>query len=797
LTLKPINENQYELTENTNLAVIDATAMAVAATIQILLHMRNPAAELPGVTSDPSVAAQGDAFFTRRVPAGTSFNDVTFAADMAAMPHPVLPSQNIPVDRYIVGNVTYPANQPFYVRFATPGARIDSPDNVILFYFGGPATSDGSGAYCVAFGGEGYARLYEMDTTSGSVAWHVRDTWRYAEAGKIANASIVIRIWPYKNLTSDGGWIEFKSHLTDYTPVMHRTLGVFGKTQVSHNASEPRTHLTRMNFANGRSDVTGAGNFRIDMRRDLKVNGQVSLSQFPYEGHIIDDPFQVPFLQTTTNPLVLFWEGVFPPNCSIAGTLYNASDDTPLTVVETGTNYAKFAPTPDNCNYYAKFNFGSVDGTNTPYLWDYVVYRDGVIKQTPTKPFFLERIQEINLSGAENDPSHETAYVRLQDPEAKMLILNGRAGMAARIDVIDSRDNTGTCLFRGFLMRATAKRKGALGITFPTPNWREYECEFAGEWQRLSEQYLTLWVNLGEDKDRSVPAGTPMKITDAAKLFLSYAGYTDDQIDVPDNPMRFWPPSEGSVSLAVSPLTAIGDWLVQNLRDYLGWFLVYDPNFGGKGGWRARQPQTPPYVNVAQFVTTPAPGRAPMVLDSYRDYPLPTSPIRRSTLHTYVKPPEANAVYVTGTGTLVAPVEGQYKYGNWMINQASLDTPTFSDGSINPDFLGRLVPLFIVDPGLNGVNADIAQAAVDWVTRRYYDFVCHGIKVATFEAPLLFVPDQDNGGLRNLRYYDPVMIHDGISNTYSQWLIRNVNPFYHKDHIQMARYELESPRIPG
>lgn len=78
------------------------------------------------------------------------------------------------------------------------------------------------------------------------------------------------------------------------------------------------------------------------------------------------------------------------------------------------------------------------------------------------------------------------------------------------------------------------------------------------------------------------------------------------------------------------------------------------------------------------------------------------------------------------------------RYTNFLQNYSSINGPAvFDDGSRNPDFLGRVVPLHVVDPYLGGAGSpDQVQAAVDLFIYRLYNFGAHGKLWCRFSAPL-------------------------------------------------------------
>jgi len=115
----------------------------------------------------------------------------------------------------------------------------------------------------------------------------------------------------------------------------------------------------------------------------------------------------------------------------------------------------------------------------------------------------------------------------------------------------------------------------------------------------------------------------------------------------------------------------------------------------------------------------------------------------------------------------------------------------------HPDYLGYCKKIEIIADYLYvpGPDNTATQAAVNWVCRRLYDFLCHGQLIVKIKAPLVFINDpaiagSASNGWRPLRFQDPVSL-DGDAT----WLVKSVNIDYSNDRIQMATYELIQPSI--
>jgi hypothetical protein len=158
-------------------------------------------------------------------------------------------------------------------------------------------------------------------------------------------------------------------------------------------------------------------------------------------------------------------------------------------------------------------------------------------------------------------------------------------------------------------------------------------------------------------------------------------------------------------------------------------------------------------------------------------------------------PPEKNLIYV------ICPVafsdsKTQVRIENYAINPKSFDVPGFPPMADpeDPDYVGRCLPVYVIDPSLAGIASAggdayaATQRAVDFLTRRLYEFLCHAQRLITFQAPLAFIPDAGIGGnYRPLRFLDPITING------QPYLIRSVNTNYSSGKHQLAMYEAVQP----
>lgn len=771
--IKPVQAEPQAIHEqnDAHAATLVATKWILAAYMAELLRWRNPSGDLSGVTPGADLSDRGDPFLVSQPPADQDFTQ-SLGSDVSAYGQPTLPTQNFLMDRKGVTVDPVDADQGVLWRFTVPGTKLHAPDWISTFYFGGAALTDGHGQFALTVGGGGNCYLSEQ--ING--AWQVVDTWRYCEPHRTSDASHSILIWPHRNLNG-GGYIVFQSSSTEQASPTSPSL-----TQIyTPGTVQPLTHVVAVDPATGRSEVTGPGPLRFDHRQDLRPQQQFSLLRFPDSGTLVDMPFFVPVVADDSVNLVLLWSATVPDGTSIVGKLFDTASLTELVLIESGDNFATYQPISGQNGYFVRFDLGTdTDHAKTPFLWSYSVERPAVWHTTSTVPFEGGVARDLSISGGESDLTHETSSVRISDLTNQLSTLRLRAKVPIRIETeYDPSDpSLRSVLFQGRTLHADAQRRGKPGKAYPSPYWHDFLVESGGMWVRLAESLLPKLYYL-------IPEGDiPKVVTDVIRELFGIAGFTDAQIDVPDIPIRFWPSlHEGGEQSIITSYTQIGEWIVKQARNYLGAWITWDGNAGAAGMWRLRPPTLPPYTSLAAFTTSTPANALVHALHSYGDGSV--GYIVKGTMRTYVKPPEGNAVIVSGIGGLPSPTaKGNLQLCRALVNDDALTNPN------SPDYTdGNFAPIVVIDTTLT------TQFAVDFTARRTYDIGCKAVKMMQFTAPLLLITDPNDSLQRvprPLRYYDPVTVYDqGVA---SQWLVRSCNPTYRKDHIQMAHYELQAPR---
>ena len=826
LSLVPYQKTLTSQTEQTDpaLTVVQLTNFSTINGYVERAHYRGPS-YLTGVVLAPLTLTTGLFMSEKTVPAQQSGGWAqSLDADVAAKPQPNVPNVLTTIDRHAVSKVTFDENQAVTFRHRMPtGHAYTGPS--IYYYFGGPVNASGHGDYALCFSGQQCA-LYEY--TGGNTAMVKVDQWIYTTSPN-PGETVVMHVRPYR---SPRGLlcIEFEGN----TQASASNSGANGPLSFAIRSAPQslNTHIFKVNTSAQapnapppgtprRTKVTGAGPIRVDIARELRIPWQISVWRYLPTGYVNDYPISMPFHITKRSLITLYWTANVPDGTTFTPRLMDATTWTELTAVGSGgPNYKQYIPNQGQPNYFARFEFSTnAAQTVTPILFDYSVQRDAVIYQSAPGEFALPdtypqaKIRDMNISGPESDPTHESASVNISDLANNLTVLNRRATIRTRIETEydPAHPLLRSVLFDGYLQKGRARRRGTVGRAFPSPLWRDYECSFVGMWMRLHKSLTLFRLNLQSPDPNAPPTNdgtiTPFKVTDICRALLGYAGFTSSQIDVPDSPIRFYPGgAENGNSLMIDPLSNVAEAVVKFAKEYLGWFLIWDGNAGTSGMWRLRPPVPVqgPYNNLATFTLDPqAASKLPTTSESYNGNTLgrawwganPKLFIQKGTMDTFVKPPEGNAVCVTGTG-IYLPSDGQFALTNWVCNPKSYDffadvsgNPIITSDSTNPDYLGHFAPIVIVNLGL------YTQHQVDIVCRRTYDVSCHAIKMLSFNAPLALVTDTSDSFLANprpLRYYDPVSVVEGGVTT--QWLIRNCNPIIKKDSVQMAYYELEAPR---
>lgn len=808
--------------------LIGAAAGALGTYVSQVNTWRKPSNTLQSgvlTSASPNINTTGGPMLVRNVPTGSDWSTGGLPDGVAytfpsAFQSAFVSDNAMIMERSYVGNTNDKENRDLKFTFWVPGSSVEASQLILQFGFVGPATgaidgqSQGLGQYCIQIYGNGIASLFEKRADS---SWVMRMWFRYGtvkstgsmhsiEIYKVGYASVgKFGISGYmKFVCSDSVGLSVEGNGVDWSYNKHGTLS-------STNKSAPVYYASCMNTKPPTQEAPVRVSCRIDLRLMWSIYGAIR----PSSAVLQDDNFSLPFyprtIPATTGDdgvLTLYWFGDTPSGCSIEGKLYRADTGAELTALAggSGANYKSYAPALNVCTYYAKFTF-TTNGVDTPTLQSYSVARPSVTMSSTEVEDEFSVVRGISLVGTERDPKHESANVVISNLNNDATLLRTRGSIPFRVEIewqpdVDTADRC--VLFKGFTGRVTAKRRTKIAQNTAAPRstadvFYEYQVQGTGMYQALREQVNPYNRRLWNDAE-----SLPFKVTDVLRDLLLSAGFTSSQIDIDDLPIRAFGHGGSGAAQTLDILADLGQTIFGLQNKYLGHFILYDPNSGTAGQWVLVAPPVAPYTNKAEFVFSPedkTPAPSGVVLTntsrlSYVNATTPTGFIRKGSMTSWVKPPEGNVIIVSAFRKTTPNSVPTHLYQVFP-NFKSFD---FGNGLVDPDhpdYLGRMVPIYVMVPEVYALSelhptesGMFQNPALNWIGRRIYDVAAHAVKFVTFEAPLILV-DEENPVTyekRPLRYYDPVLV-DG-----EQFLIRNVNPTYRKDYHQMAVYECEAPR---
>lgn len=751
----------------------------------------------------------------------------------------------------------------------------------ILYFVGPPAADGrwrGNGNYAMVFRGDGSWDLYEnginyVGQTAGY--WHV-SSGRYCDSNTVTSAQHRIIIFPYfdprpsrsKNM---GKLSIFTSNGNDPMANHSKRLGQ------AYVAGDLRWNEINIPFRPSEAvpqppqtpPVVTPSPIRVTQRADIKTEFQLSYLTFGGPdntdpniptGNIIV-PFNIPATLAGDTLIKVSWQGGLIPGAasgqvSIAlfDGLYEGNGDVHNTALP-GITPTTYGYTYDNTGtltggfaffnpYIGADNFGSNfykarfilygQPSDSPYIKRVQVAIDGKAIDITPGEFTLDWpcvVTSISITGPENDMTHETASVYLADLGNQYGLLKTRGDFATRIDTeyngVDwenpANEGKQSVIFDGYMIKSPAHRTGtqnmpvALGsatqASYPAPNWNSYNGLFIGKWKRLYEAISPFNWDFSLDPN----TGEPPYVVDVIAEVLSWAGLTDDMIDIGEGtsadseayPIRLFTGANDVTETAITAGTRIYDFASRLAIDYLGAALIWDANstsesnssWGGdyttiNGCIRLIGPKGSPYNTLCKFISDPPTNAVSgaVLLHTLQGYDVIVSgdqtiavcPIIKDTLDEFTNPPEFNKIIVTGTGELN---NARSKVPD-LLTVFAVNTSSYNylDSSTAPssgeDYLGREVIAYV------NYNRSIqTPEAAKWVCRRYYDLLAHAVHHKSFTAPLVLVTDSTDDRQKRPR---PLRFYDFIQFEGEDYLVRNCNPFYDKDGHQLAHYEIQS-----
>jgi hypothetical protein len=736
--------------------------------------------DVPGSDYDGTVPASGDYFLKLSIPATGSCDPGVVSAnatfDSGGPDLIALPVEAVPFDRVAVTSASFPTNQPFFVRFKADYSATTHPRYLWGLLFG---------EYEVVFGGTGWAYLWEFCKPSGSDTprWVQRYKFRYADIGAAANNAHSLGIMPFYG--PDG-----TKHISLVNVSANRTQGLNTGANAGVNSAVTDEHTYRFDRIIRGDDqdmspgyATASNKLRIDLRRGLRLAVQISKLGFETSGTLIDDDTVV-------------GSGAWTGNTNAPVGTINAVTDLTYTIsptIQDADTGGAFTP---GTSVFPRVSFAFAgDGNNSPQLWGYAL-RQAAVTETASPGSFTVPVQSVGIDCFTGEPSTEVATISAFDIDGvhARLTKRGRFSSLLTTTYTPSGGSEKTVvLFNGICRKPRGTKKSGIVQT-----WNNYNLTIAGQWDKLSERVQGATPRTFALDDSS--ASLTWKITDAVKFVLAAAGYTSGQINIPDLGYRFWPAYTSKVSdIVIDPTASLAEFLVNTVHEQLGAYLYFEPNAGAHGQWIILWPATPAedgtFTPVYNFVTAPQSGwpSDPYSPASYDDN---TTFITDGIEYTQ-NAPDFNAIWVS-TGMPTTDERNRSQIVGFAANPLSYAVPgmTTAPNPNHPDYIGHAVVAVLIKPELQCDNYNDTQFAVNWATRRLYNFYCHGQRICTFRAPLPIVYDATissgaSGGYRPLRFQDPIAI-DG-DNT---WVVKSISAGYSSDQTQACTIEAIQP-FPG
>lgn len=845
IIVKPYSEFAGKIVENHSAQSGFVSCVMSSEFSSTYMWAKNSSAESPGVSYGADVPTQSLPLLRKSINASTSFGSGALTGDGTAYPAPTSSdskyiSGNVTLDRVAYTTSNFDADSEIIIFIDVERSELDDHDTTFIAQFVGPPSIGADDGYMYALCISMNRQLVLMNRQAG--------TWvqvGFLPSSESANGLMVVVISKSSlGITpgsGPGGYITVSCSTGN---ALIEIIGVQAMFAVNHSTGNygfltPNNSKNTLTYKVPASEIRTlpvaiSGAVRVDMRRDIFGGFAIYKQGYPTTSITINDDSLA--LRPTIN-----YEGINdyylytvykkPAGCTVTPKFINDSTGTEMTVVSSEEhslgsdlyNSITRYEMPELCSSGHLQLTLQASGDTTPEFYYYHVQKEGIAEQSGpgetllhTGTYAYSYFTKLGIIGQTRSIDSSRATLDIADLQNKLDIFETRAGLP--IKVVTTHNGITCVLFRGYVQKAVKKIHSAPNLGgVAQSEFATYTVMCNGVWQKLKENFI-------ESPCESLyTAGTNegMKVTDIIKALLARAGFPeangttiiDDDAtqDIIDLPIRVIPFGKDS-KLILNPLDDLFKLIETFCRDYLGHFLVWDDNLGNNGKWVLKEP---PHafdgdgyvadVPVAVFYTnlpSHIAGKKIDYLPSYENSPVTVgevvyeitgSFIKKSTWESWVKPPEANEITVTGagelkeTGSTSARTVTLYNFKSFNVFP---DHPTAD--STHPDYLGRRVPLWIVDYSLEIGTPDekTSISAIRTLAKRVYDLTAHAIKRATFEAPLVIIPHPDDPTrVRPLRFYDLIYIDD------TPWLIRSCNPTYVKDHIQMATYEVEAPRI--
>jgi hypothetical protein len=807
-----------------------------------LLFAAPTEAQQPGVAIGPTIIPSGVPGIFKTVPQGpgSPWGVSVLASDAAAWPSPVpVDPDAVPMDRIVVSNTAHRPNMGWFINFESLGGGFSSFDRFLSVLFGGstevmPGGNPHAGAWCITFRSSGTATLWEMvKPPSEESPWDQRHVFEWGNPQLVEGRENAVFIVPY---ASDRLAIMAPNKIVD-------TITAGSLIEAINAAYHPKLAANRdlrSYYREHKKDgghvhkhaMSGQGFFRVDSRRDIRKMYAFGRIKYPATGFIVDEPFSVKGPLPAGTPLVAMVDHYFTAVGGLSGALQPAwtgaghadvrgsigiqlyDADTHALLSNVLGNPSAYLSVAGQTRYYAKITINaSEDRYTCPIFYGYTITVGGTL--TPrVGPGFVEMfgLRSKRVTGTFGDPGVENAVVEFNDVRDVAAVARVRDCIRSDLVVVDSTNTLYSRLFEGVTSRPDIAQRSTADAHFQ--DWYKYPgLRLAGMWHRFGEQVPLDMKEFIQDPSGAVDAEgrpVPWKVVDIIRLLMNDCGVPNDEIMIPTyfDDIRLFPsPKLGEDVYVMQPggMQPYLKLLNHLIKDYLGTQWCRDPNAGVHGAWRILLPPTSTTTPVLCMFLQRRPAGQP---SSHPGFGGTTTGTIRPMVHPstwgaaatfidnpeenfteWVERPEVNYINVVGVGDFgpdgKAVTNVEVDAYNYVSHDFMPGSPT--SALVNPlhrDYLGRAVPVYIVDPAIIGLDSAI------FVAKRTYDFAAHGRSGARWRAPCVFVSGVDVGQTlpRPLRTWDRVTVQDkdGVMH---DTLLKSVDLAYESDRARWAEYE--------
>lgn len=773
--------------------------------------------DISGVTLNPAVQPTGDTFTRKDITAGYSTGAYELTDDLAQFPKPPpCIGTNVPVDRLAVGTVTYPENCGFHLRFVVPGTQLHAPDVIGAFYFGGNsgAAFNPSLGFALVLFGNGEAELWELSIFNMARQWGPRCRFTFSPPNQVAGYVHGITIQPHGRNTISFRIASASRAVSQGRSASHAPS--YASVPPSPHAAKFEANALVSGYVPGKR-ITGAGNLRLDVRRDLLLAWQISILDYASTGLLVDHEILLDLPLPGGTILTMATNVIVPDNCFFDVNLYAADDvlgTTPLSKSYLGGSIWQFSTLASTRAYFAAFAFtGDPIKHSSPQFKRYSLEAEPAFKDRPglNVVFPVDQTDElaVSISGQDGDPSHETMHLHMINLDGSLTLPRRRGRLKTRVDLgyVEGTEVKVCRLFDGQGVAIEREPFGAAYDNFSAsgidPTATLYEGEFVGRWARGHESFMGRFVQLADYSlafDIGTGTAPPRSVSEVIyDVFVNVMGVPPVMLDIPEFFVPFAGPEIGK-DVMLHPKQNPMEYILHLVTNYLGAILFFDPNAVPRGRWRIQPklelfgvPEDPlwrfwfgPAIPGQPTVINPVPGSFPPPLGgggppitNIRFGIDPVAPetygdggtfIERGSYFDWIEAPEYNFIKVAapnhGSGL---PNEGGPDLCiqiAWNPDSFDLfpDFPTANpDPDVNPHYVGEMLPLAVYDPAPTdgGTMDGGVQDYVNFLA--YYLLQQYGLarKLFRFRAPLVLAQDLNDPYLatrRPMRHNDPVWV---------------------------------------